>query len=276
MPDSAAFPELRTPAALSHSRRLIYAIGDIHGRLDLFEAMLDKVREDAAASGERPLLILLGDYIDRGPASFDVVERILALETEDWCDLELLMGNHEWALLRFLHQSESGVSWLDHGAAATLASYGVGLPGKRLDPTGYAEARDRFQAAVPKSHLHLLMRLQLYTVHDDYLFVHAGVRPDVPLAEQTARDFLWIRTAFLTSPRANDHVVVHGHTPETQPVNLRWRIGLDTGAYATGVLTAVRLHGSDRRILQSQASNRQASIGPRNQPGKVPACSPAG
>ncbi len=251
MPDSASIPDLHMPAKPSQTQRLVYAVGDIHGRLDLFEAMLTELRGDAEASGERPVVVLLGDYIDRGPSSHDVIERILTLESENWCDLDLLMGNHEWALLRFLHQSESGKSWLEHGAAATLASYGVGTPGKRYDPATYAEAREAFAAVVPKRHLQLLSRLKFYVIHDDYLFVHAGVRPDTPLEAQTLRDFMWIRTPFLNVFKASDHVVVHGHTPEEEPANLRWRIGLDTGAYATGVLTAIRLKGSDRRFMQT-------------------------
>ncbi|MGZ3297661.1 MAG: metallophosphoesterase family protein [Asticcacaulis sp.] len=230
--------------------RLTYGVGDIHGRADLFERMIMRIRADAEPFGERPLIVLLGDYVDRGPSSCQVLERILRLQQEDWCEVQALMGNHEEALLQFMREPGYGVSWVEYGGASTLASYGVAVPQMRTDPAAWEEARDMLLSVMPRSHLDLLTSLKVMLQVDDYLFVHAGVNPDVPLSEQGPQDFLWIRAPFLTSPKSCDYVVVHGHTPEDEPANERWRIGLDTGAYATGTLTAMRLRGDKRDVVQ--------------------------
>jgi serine/threonine protein phosphatase 1 len=232
----------------SHISRLTYAIGDIHGRDDLFGRLLARIRDDARADSERPRLVLLGDYVDRGAQSKDVLERIRGLQREDWCDLVVLMGNHEEALLKFLQEPDYGPAWCDYGGAATLASYGVTPPQMRTDLSAWQRARDQFKDAIAP-HLDMIQSMQLVLVEDDYLFVHAGVQPGKPLIEQGPDTFLWIRAAFLTSDKACDYVVVHGHTPQSDPSDTRWRIGVDTGAYATGVLTAVRLRGQERRFL---------------------------
>ncbi|MDV6331079.1 metallophosphoesterase family protein [Asticcacaulis sp. 201] len=231
-------------------KRLTYAVGDIHGRLDLMEKMLQKIKADAALSHERPLIIFLGDYVDRGPHSKGVLDGILTLEDEEWCDVEFLMGNHEETLLKFLNDPSAGLSWSDHGGAATLASYGVSLPHLRSDPLAWNETRDEFAQALPESHRQLMAQMKMLVIADDYLFVHAGVRPNTPLEDQGAETFLWIRSPFLAVDKACKYVVVHGHTPEEAPTNTRWRIGLDTGAYATSVLTAVRLKDNTRTIFQ--------------------------
>ncbi|MBW8733859.1 MAG: serine/threonine protein phosphatase [Asticcacaulis sp.] len=229
--------------------RLTYAIGDIHGRDDLFARMVERIRGDSELQGERPVIVLLGDYIDRGASSREVLDRILDLERSDWCDLVVLLGNHEETLLNFLADPLCGPAWVEYGAAATLASYGVHTPAMRTDPDAWEQARDDLAAALPKAHLDLLRRMRLSHRDGDYFFVHAGVRPDVPLEAQGAEDFLWIRGAFLQAKRACDYVVVHGHTPAEAPANDRWRIGLDTGAYATGTLTAMRLKGEARLLM---------------------------
>jgi serine/threonine protein phosphatase 1 len=242
----------KTPAkaAPSHIGRLTYGVGDIHGRADLFEKMIERIRADSAGIGEKPLIVLLGDYVDRGPASRQVLERIIQLKRESWCDVEALMGNHEEALLQFLREPGYGVSWVEYGGAATLGSYGVSVPAMRTDPEAWEAVRDAFAEALPRAHLELLAGLRVSLQADDYFFVHAGVNPDTPLEAQGPQEFLWIRAPFLASEKACDYVVVHGHTPEEEPSNRRWRIGLDTGAYATGVLTGVRLRGSDCVMVQ--------------------------
>lgn len=236
--------------APSHIGRLTYGVGDIHGRLDLFEKMIERIRFDSAGIGEKPLIVLLGDYIDRGPASRQVLDRILRLREETWCDVEALMGNHEEALLQFLREPGYGVSWVEYGGGATLASYGVAVPAMRTDPEAWEAVRDAFLEVLPRSHIEMLSGLRVSLQTDDYLFVHAGVNPDVPLSEQGAQEFLWIRAPFLASEKACDYVVVHGHTPEEEPSNQRWRIGLDTGAYATGILTGMRLLRDERVVVQ--------------------------
>jgi len=242
----------KAPAKAPPSRigRLTYGVGDIHGRADLFEKMIERIRNDSAAIGERPRIVLLGDYVDRGPGSRQVLERIIRLKEETWCDVDALMGNHEEALMQFLREPGYGVSWVEYGGAATLGSYGIAVPAMRTDPEAWEAVRDAFMEVLPREHLELLSSFQVTLLADDYLFVHAGVNPDVPLAAQGPQEFLWIRAPFLASEKSCDFVVVHGHTPEEQPSNERWRIGLDTGAYATGVLTGVRLREDDRAMVQ--------------------------
>ncbi|WP_443749072.1 metallophosphoesterase family protein [Asticcacaulis solisilvae] len=229
--------------------RLTYAIGDIHGRDDLFARMIERIEADSALQGERPVIVLLGDYVDRGAASAEVLDRILRLEQADWCDVVVLLGNHEETLLNFLSDSSCGPAWVEYGAGATLASYGVQTPAMRTDPEAWEQVREELVAAIPPAHVDLLRRMRLTYRDGDYFFVHAGVRPDVPLEAQGAEDFLWIRGAFLQAKRACDYVVVHGHTPAEAPANDRWRVGLDTGAYATGTLTAMRFKGESRFVM---------------------------
>ncbi len=242
----------KSPAkvAPSHIGRLTYGVGDIHGRADLFEKMIARIRDDSVAMGERPQIVLLGDYVDRGPGSRQVLERIIRLKQEPWCDVEALMGNHEEALLQFLREPGYGVSWVEYGGGATLGSYGVSVPAMRTDPEAWEAVRDAFMEVLPRAHIELLSSLRVSLQSDDYFFVHAGVNPDVPLSEQGPQDFLWIRAPFLAAEKSCDYVVVHGHTPEEEPSNVRWRIGLDTGAYATGILTGIRLVRDERAVLQ--------------------------
>jgi len=247
-------PKVREPAP-STGGRLIYAVGDVHGRLDVLGPLLRDIAEDAVASpgAARPLLIFLGDYVDRGPASKGVID--LILEMRSWAKFEVraLKGNHEEALLQFLAEPTFGQTWLDHGGAATLASYGVQPPAQRTDPAAWQAARDAFAAALPAEHKAFYESLELMVTVGDYAFVHAGVRPGVPLAEQAERDLLWIRQEFLAERGRFEKVIVHGHTPMEAPQLTPSRLGVDTGAYATGVLTAVRLEGEDQRVMQAKA-----------------------
>lgn len=164
-----------------------------------------------------------------------------------------LRGNHEDVLLRFLEDPSIGPDWVEHGGAQTLLSYGV-TPPQRVDPVPWEKVRDLFAEALPDSHLAFFQGLEHYAAIGDYVFAHAGVRPGVPLEQQTSQDLLWIRRPFLDVEKAIDRVVVHGHTPTEEPHLGRWRIGVDTGAYATGVLTAVRLLGSERSFLSTRPS----------------------
>lgn len=230
--------------------RLTYAVGDIHGRLDLLENMIRRIRADKPTYDERPRIVLLGDYVDRGPQSREVLTRIVRLTREAWCDVEVLLGNHEESMLKFLGDASSGPSWVQYGGGATLASYSVAVPDSRADMEQWERVRLDFAAALPDNHLVLLREMKYVLQADDYIFVHAGVRPDRPLAEQGPDTFLWVRGAFLASEKACEYVVVHGHTPEDEPTDKRWRIGIDTGAYATGVLTAIRLKGEARDLIQ--------------------------
>jgi serine/threonine protein phosphatase 1 len=229
----------------------VYAIGDVHGRLDLFERLIDRIRADTEAAGEGvPTVVLLGDLIDRGPASAGCLDRAIALAAEPWCRTELLLGNHEQSLMKFLEDPMSGEPWIRHGGDATIASYGVDP--RQASRAGWTGLRDALALAIPAGHLALLAAAKLWLGIGDYIFVHAGVRPGTPMERQTPRDLLWIREPFLTSEIPYPgKVVVHGHTPMPQPRMTRWMIGVDTGAYASGILTAVRLRGYERLILQT-------------------------
>ena len=242
--------------APSTGDRLVYAVGDIHGRLDLLRPLIEDIAADAhlSAQKDRPLLVFLGDYVDRGPHSRKVIDLILWLIADGHFEVCALKGNHEEALLKFLDTPSFGSSWIEHGGAPTLVSYGVQPPTRRTDPDAWVETREEFAAAVPQEHKDFFENLSHTAVVGDYVFVHAGVRPGVPLSEQEERDLLWIRQDFLASEGPFEKVVVHGHTPSEAPQLLAHRLGIDTGAYATGVLTAIRLHGADQQTMQSVAN----------------------
>jgi len=258
---SRLFGRKRTPdAPPTTGGRLVYAIGDVHGRMDLLSPLVHDIATDVAATNpvERPLLILLGDYVDRGPESRQVVDLILRLEADSFFEVAPLKGNHEEALLQFLDEPEFAPTWVEHGGGATLTSYGVQPAAARAAPEAWVAVRDAFDNALPLAHRRFYEQLQLVRVVGDYAFVHAGVRPGVPLEEQTERDLLWIRYDFLDDRGPFGKVIVHGHTPTDEPQMLKHRLGVDTGAYATGVLSAVRLYGEEQRVIQSKVQRRAA------------------
>ncbi|CAN5153131.1 metallophosphoesterase family protein [soil metagenome] len=230
---------------------VVYAIGDIHGRLDLLRLLVSEIQRDHAShpSGAQGLIVLLGDYIDRGPASSEVLSDILTLEARIGLTVRALKGNHEQAILAFLADPITGSPWLLHGGNETLISYGVALP-RQANPIELSDARASLAEALPEAHLAFLQGLKTLLAFGDYIFVHAGLRPGVPVQEQSEHDLLWIRDDFLRRPWTGDQVVVHGHTPvEEVEINAR-RVGVDTGAFATGILTALRLEGASRALLQ--------------------------
>jgi serine/threonine protein phosphatase 1 len=232
----------------------LYAVGDIHGRADLLNRLLDKISADIADIGDVEVhLLFLGDYVDRGPDSRLVLETLRRLKLNGGDRVITLKGNHEEAFLGFIDDPTTGPAWAEHGGRETLLSYGVVTPKLRTDAEGWTRARDEFVAAVPADHIRFLKSLHLWEKVGDYVFVHAGVRPGVPLEDQQERDLLWIRDEFLQSDRAMENVVVHGHTPGERPALAKGRIGIDTGAYATGVLTALKLQGENRAFLQTGA-----------------------
>jgi serine/threonine protein phosphatase 1 len=236
--------------------RLVYAIGDIHGRDDLLAPLLEKIGEDVSAlKPEAPaVVVFLGDYVDRGAASKLVIERIITLRKESGFEVRSLKGNHEAALLAFLSDPKAGPAWAEHGGSQTLASYSVSPPNLRANLADWDRAREQLVKAMSGAHLAFLNGLELTATYGDYLFVHAGVRPGTPLSAQRERDLLWIREEFLRAKRPFDKVIVHGHTPEEAAFVGTDRIGVDTGAYATGLLTAVRLNGADRTLMQVRAT----------------------
>lgn len=240
-------------AAAVPEGQAVYAIGDIHGRLDLLEDLLRRILVDAARyPGDRQRsLIFLGDYIDRGPASRGVVEMLLGDPIHGF-ETVRLMGNHEEAMLDFLDERSSGLDWLSYGGLDTLLSYGVPLRSLPNSADAAAELRLSLVSAVPHAHVDFLRAGALQHSVGDYLFVHAGVRPGVPLERQAATDFLWIRDDFLRSRAPMPgRVVVHGHTICDIAQDRGYRINLDTGAFASGRLSCLVLRGTDRRFLST-------------------------
>jgi serine/threonine protein phosphatase 1 len=235
--------------------RPVYAVGDVHGRMDLLVPLLETIQSDIAAedlTSARPMIVFLGDYIDRGPSSRAVVDCILDLKRASNLEVRALKGNHEQALLLFLKDAQFGPTWMTHGGTTTLKSYGISPPNPRATIDVFESARGAFLDALGPRHLQFFENLELYLIQDHYAFVHAGIRWNVPLAQQAEQDLLWIRREFLDAEKTSAHVIVHGHTPAEKPYMGTSRIGIDTGAYATGVLSAVRLWNSSQRILQSR------------------------
>ena len=228
----------------------VYAIGDIHGRDDLLEALLATIRREVAEHPARRVkLIFLGDLIDRGPASRQVVERLRTLKPGA-AQAIFLAGNHEEALLRVIRgENRLAPDWLRFGGVECLDSYGV--DGRAIAAMEPRDAAAAIRRAIPPEHAAFLGGFGDTATIGTYLFVHAGIRPGVPLARQSQSDLRWIRRSFLDDPRDHGVVVVHGHTITTAVDDAGNRIGIDTGAYRSGILTALVLEGDQRRYIQT-------------------------
>ena len=235
------------PAALPEGVR-IYAVGDIHGRSDLLEGVLRGIKADCR---RRPAVqavsVFIGDYIDRGPCSRDVLDLLLRWRRDN--EAVFLRGNHETFLLRFLADSRTLDEWRRYGGLETLLSYKL-LPTINPDRNEQVRLADELADAIPREHFELLDSLAPYYECGDFLFVHAGIRPGVPLHQQTNDDLLWIREEFLAHEQPFERFVVHGHTPVNLPDLRPNRINIDTGAFATGRLTCIVLEGSSITQLQ--------------------------
>jgi serine/threonine protein phosphatase 1 len=234
--------------------QLVYAIGDIHGRADLLALLLGEIMADSVRSegAKHRALIFLGDYIDRGPDSRRVVDMVLS-DLPEGFDVHFLKGNHEAIMLDFLADASYLDHWLANGADATFQSYGMDvteLSHKRAPPEVWRRA---FLASLPEAHRDFFETLELAVSFGDYFFVHAGVRPGVPLDAQDPKDLIWIRGPFLQSEEDFGKVVVHGHTPGMEPAIRANRIGIDTGAVFTDRLTALRLEDGSQRLMQVDA-----------------------
>jgi len=227
----------------------VYAIGDIHGRLDLLSRLHQMILDDARISkaGDR-ILVYLGDYVDRGPDSAGVIE-LLSQETLPGFTAVHLKGNPEDFLLRFLDDTSSGSAWFANGGVATLRSYGVDMDYAYTDTP--ARLLDRLSRRLPARHLDFLRALSLHHCIGDYLFVHAGIRPGLAMELQSAADMLWIRGEFLNSSVEHGKIVVHGHTITDLPEVRENRIGIDTGAFFSDRLTCLVLDGTERRFLHT-------------------------
>jgi serine/threonine protein phosphatase 1 len=236
-------------------RQRAYAIGDVHGRLDLLDDLLDRIEvDDRSRAPAKVTIVFLGDLVDRGPQSAQVVERLRRYRPA-FAKTLFLMGNHEEVLLRIVG-GETGIvgDWLKFGGAECVRSYGI-------DPADLqfrspSDVPRVLRQAIPKEHLKFLASFVDTASFGNYLFVHAGIRPGVSLPHQLPQDLRWIRQPFLEDETEHGRIVVHGHTI-TESVDVRAnRIGLDTGAYRTGVLTALGLEADERWFLQTGSASQ--------------------
>jgi len=223
----------------------IYAVGDVHGRADLLQETIARIDEDLA---RRPayhaIEVYLGDYVDRGPDSKSVIDLLTVrlVRNRAVC----LRGNHEAVMEAFLHDPRYFQWWRQLGGLQTLASYGIfPRPGKSTA----AEAHERFVATFPRTHTLFLQCLRDTFCCGDFLFVHAGIRPGVPIEHQTVEDLHWIRDEFLGSSQDHGTVIVHGHTPVPHPDIRPNRINIDTGAWRSGTLTCIAIEGTTILVL---------------------------
>jgi serine/threonine protein phosphatase 1 len=240
----AAAPAPRAPDNLR-----LYVIGDVHGRLDLLESLQSLIDQDRRQNPAREAgAIFLGDYVDRGRDSAGVLDK---LSRGDFpTPIIALRGNHEEVLLKFLEDENVLETWRKFGGLETLHSYGVPVA-EAMRGAGYDRAREALLRALPPAHLAFLRQTASSVSFGDYFFSHAGVRPGVPLENQVADDLLWIREDFLRHDGPFGKIVVHGHTPVEKPDVRPHRINVDTGAYASSILTALVLDGESRSFLST-------------------------
>jgi serine/threonine protein phosphatase 1 len=228
----------------------VYAIGDIHGCDREFAALLALIDADhAKRSRKRRIIILLGDLVDRGPESAQVVERALKL-AQGPDEVRLIAGNHEEMLLSACAGDVKGLRlFARNGGRETAESYGI--DGDAWNACDFEQLPRLLDGVVPQAHRAFLAQMEDVVVIGDYVFVHAGIRPGVPLAEQRGEDLRWIRDRFLNYPNTHEKFVVHGHTITEDVDDQPNRLGIDTGAYASGRLTAVGMEGDRRWFLQT-------------------------
>lgn len=235
-------------AALPAGHRA-YVVGDIHGRADLLAPLLERIAADRARHNDRQShIIFLGDYVDRGPTSKDVVDMMIDLSRAD-SSIIMLKGNHEAAMMTFLQDPLKGKRWLHYGGDTTLKSYGVDVDLAALDEKSIDRIIRSFRRKLPDSHLQFFGTLQSSFTLGDYFFVHAGVDPANPVDEQREHDMLWIRNSFLSHEGLYEKVIVHGHSIIPEPEFKENRIGIDTGAFYSNVLSCLVLEGDRKEIL---------------------------
>ena len=255
------FGKRKTPAGNASERlhletqpAVIYAIGDIHGCLDKLKRLEALIVEDAAGVDGDKLIITLGDYVDRGPSSSQTLNHLRGRAPEGFTRI-CLRGNHEVMFVSALEDPRALSNWLDWGGRETLQSYGIDAESFRA-MSGKTRAQV-LQSFIPSEHIEFLKSRPLLLTAGAFTFVHAGIRPNVALDQQRDEDLLWIREPFLTQSHGLPTTVVHGHTPKDQPDITPDRIGIDTGAYAGGPLTAVKiLKSGEIAFLSSSTPGR--------------------
>ncbi|MFC4254515.1 serine/threonine protein phosphatase [Altererythrobacter xixiisoli] len=239
---------VETPPPVLPSGERVYAVGDVHGRLDLLQALAQAIETDDAARGRaNTTIVMLGDLVDRGPDSAGVIRFV-----RDWQarrKVHVLGGNHEEMFLDSLTDLNVFKHFLRHGGRETVLSFGVNAESFR--DASMEEAHELMCATVPVEDIEYLRNLEDWVTIGDYLFVHAGIEPGVPLANQQRHTFRWIREPFLSHADSHGLVVVHGHTITRAPEDRGNRIGIDTGAYQSGRLTALVLEGRNRSFMEA-------------------------
>lgn len=227
----------------------IYCIGDIHGRADLLNQLHEQILVDASNHNGKKTAVYLGDYIDRGDDSRQVIDILLSNPLQAF-ETIYLKGNHEQAMMDFIEHPQAAAAWVSFGGREALSSYGIRLahiPTKNE----ISDLAAQLDNALPDDHRTFLKNCQESWQCGSYYFVHAGIRPGVALEKQIAEDKLWIRGDFLESTKDHGSIIVHGHSITPGPEVLVNRIGIDTGAFKTGVLTCLVLEGNEQRFLQT-------------------------
>lgn len=234
---------------------LVYCVGDVHGCYGLLKLLLSKIVRDCGsrAGSRKPILIFCGDYVDKGPDSAKVLETVGWLKRHAMVETHFLMGNHERAMLDYIEDPVGEYKWLEFGGFNTLNSYGVEGPSVTASAWEHVQARDNLLNRMPASHVATLKNLELIVGIGDYAFVHAGVKPKRRLEKQRPDDLLWIRDEFLEWTGSYSKIIVHGHTWKDDQVQIATqRIGVDTGAYKTNVLSAIRIEDREIEIIQAR------------------------
>jgi serine/threonine protein phosphatase 1 len=244
-----AEPRVKLPSVPAGKR--YYVLGDIHGRLDLYKAMILAIEQDDARSAKlETRVILLGDLVDRGPDSAGVLARTRAWQQSR--NVRVLAGNHEEMFLQSFARPEALRHFLKHGGRETLLSYGFST--KQMRTATIEELFELLPQFIPSAEREYIASFEEIIVAGDYAFVHAGIDPSRPITEQKRSDLLWIRDRFLNHDGPLPKVIVHGHTIFERVMDCGNRIGIDTGAFRSGVLTALVLEGDQRRLMQACAA----------------------
>jgi serine/threonine protein phosphatase 1 len=250
-------PKEAKPLPAIPAGQRVYAIGDIHGRLDLFAAQIKAIEDDDRTRAPAEVtIVLLGDLIDRGPHSAGVLKAVRMWQAVR--RLRLICGNHEEMFLESFDDINIFRGFMLYGGRETVLSYPVDAPA--FEAAELEEAQAMMSGAVPREDFEFISDFEDYVVIGDYLFVHAGIRPGQPLQEQSAQAMRWIREPFLSHSGLHEHIVVHGHTISEEADVAHNRIGIDTGAYLSGRLTAIGLEGDKRWLIEAQKHAREITV----------------
>lgn len=239
---------------LTPPEELLIAIGDIHGCYDLLQKLVEEIDDTILTKTDKAVtFIFIGDYGDRGLNTPDVFDYLIALSKQAKCIF--IRGNHDQTLLDFIKDPAVGEQWFTYGGRETLGAYGVGLTKLTGGQHDWQDIHRTFTDNFPLSHLNFLKETTYQYEAGDYMFVHAGVNPKRSLKKQRPHELMWIREPFLNHNKKFKKFIIHGHTPNEGPDIQQYRLGIDTGAYATGVLTAVALENAQRRFIYANQRN---------------------